>query len=266
MARLPLTELEALTGEPLRLEPGAISPSPKDVLFAEPYIGEEEIGAVVECMRSGWLSMAIVLVTCAVLMLQRENRVLRRTMLTVPALAVLILALSYLASPLFQQRLHLTRAAVQGTTEAIDQASSDRIPIFVTAWRMYRNHPVNGVGVRAFRYAYPDYAAAGDPWVDPATRQGAAHAHHWMLEVVSETGVLGLLCWLLGIGVALRAWRKSDSPSRALASAPGVALVSVLFPLNTHYAVYSSFWALLLFSLLALWLAGIGARQDATSK
>jgi perosamine synthetase len=56
MARLPLTELEPLTGEPLRLEPGAIAPSPRDVLFAEPYIGEEEIDAVVECMRSGWLT------------------------------------------------------------------------------------------------------------------------------------------------------------------------------------------------------------------
>lgn len=193
----------------------------------------------------------------------------RRGALALGAMLLVALLAGVIAnalSPRFAERVDRSVAAFSGETEEIDHALAGRLPIFRTAVEMSAVHPINGVGVRAFRYAYPDYAAAGDPWVDPATRQGAAHAHHWVLEVLSETGALGLLCWLLGIGVALRAWRKSDSPSRALASAPGVALVSVLFPLNTHYAVYSSFWALLLFSLLALWLAGISARQDDTSK
>ena len=47
------------------------------------------LGAVlISGMRSGWLSMAIVLATYFVLMLKPENRELKRTMLTVPILAV----------------------------------------------------------------------------------------------------------------------------------------------------------------------------------
>jgi O-antigen ligase len=207
-------------------------------------------------MRSGWLSMAIVLVTYAVLMLQRENRELRRTMLTVPALAVLVLALSYLASPLFQQRLHLTRAVAQGTTEAIDQASSDRIPIFVTAWRMYRNHPVNGVGVRAFPQAYMRYADADDPHiVKSGGVSGATHAHNVVLEVMADTGTIGIAGLLAGLVLALRAWRGTPPAQRQDAFPFVLALALVLFPLNSHFAIYGTYTSSLIWFLVGLWAA-----------
>ena len=60
--------------------------------------------------------MAIVLATYGLLMLQRDNRELRRSMLTIPVLAILITAVSYFASPLFQERLELA-------------AESHRIPL-----------------------------------------------------------------------------------------------------------------------------------------
>jgi hypothetical protein len=72
------------------------------------------LGAVmISGMRSGWLSMAIVLGTYGLLMLQRDNRELRKSMLTIPVLAVLITAISYFASPLFQERVELTRAVYE---------------------------------------------------------------------------------------------------------------------------------------------------------
>ncbi len=50
MARPPLTEMEHVEVAP------SLAPSPRDVLFSVPFIGEEEIDAVVDCMRSGWLT------------------------------------------------------------------------------------------------------------------------------------------------------------------------------------------------------------------
>ena len=58
MARQPLFELEPAPRAQRQTVDAAdsIVASEKDVLFSEPCIGEEEISAVVECMRSGWLT------------------------------------------------------------------------------------------------------------------------------------------------------------------------------------------------------------------
>lgn len=217
------------------------------------------LGAVmISGMRSGWLSMAIVLATYGVLMFQRENRELRRTMLTVPVLAILIIAVSYLASPLFQQRLQLTRAVAEGTSEAIDYASSERMPIFVTAWRMFRHHPVNGVGVRAFPRAYLRYADADDIHiVKSGGKSGATHAHNVVLEVMADTGSIGLVGLILGVLLAVRAWRAAPPAQRQDAFPAVLALALVLFPLNSHFAIYGTYTSSLIWFLIGLWAASV---------
>lgn len=182
------------------------------------------------------------------------------------ALALLLGALAgsvaYVGSERFAQRVDRTAAALQGSEAGLDYALAWRLPIWRTAWAVGVAHPVNGVGVRAFRFAYPRFAAADDRWVEPDRRQGALHAHHWVLEVFSETGVLGLLCWAAGLGGMWRAWMTATAAARRHAAAPACALAAVLFPFNTHYAVYSAFWSLLLFWLLAMWLGALHARGD----
>ena len=75
--------------------------------------------------------------------------------------------------------------------------------------------------------------------------------------------VLGLLCWLAGVAGALRAWWRATPAARERAAAPTYALVAMLFPLNTHYAVYSTFWSQLLFAMLAIWIGALHARERA---
>jgi O-antigen ligase len=122
-------------------------------------------------------------------------------------------------------------------------------------------HPLTGVGARGFRYAYPDYARADDRFVDRASDTGASHAHQIVLEVLSETGMLGLLCWIAGTWFALRAWWRADAVARARAFAPALALVAMCFPLNTHLAFYSAWWGLLFWWLLALYCAALAVRK-----
>lgn len=215
------------------------------------------LGAVmISGMRSGWLSMAIVLATYGLLMLQRDNRELRRSMLTIPVLAVLITAVSYFASPLFQERLEVTRAVYEGTGSAIDYASSERVPIFTTAIEMYRHHPVNGVGVRAFPKAYLQYAAEGDIHVAKSGGvSGATHAHNIVLEVMADTGSIGLLGLLLAFLVAVRAWRRTPPAQRQDAFPFVLAIGLILFPLNSHFAVYGTYTSSLVWVLAGLWAA-----------
>jgi len=218
------------------------------------------LGAVmISGMRSGWLSMGVVLLTYTFLMLRRDNGELRRAMLTIPILAVLVLTLSYFTSPLFQQRLELTRAAYENTDAAINYASSERLPIFATALRMYRHHPVNGVGVRAFPGAYMVYAGDDDIHIaKTGGRSGATHAHNVVLEVMSDTGTIGLAGLMLAVIYAIRQWRRASPAQRQDAFPFMLAVVLILFPLNSHFSVYGTYTSSLLWFLLGLWASTIG--------
>ena len=170
-------------------------------------------------------------------------------------LGAIVGALGFAASERFAERVHRTAAALAGDHDGVEHALSGRLAIWETAWRMGEAHPVNGVGVRAFRHAYPEFAEAGDPFVDAQTGQGAFHAHQIVLELWSETGAFGLLCWLLAALAAWRAWRRCAKPAREAAMPAAIALCVALFPFNTHYAAYSAFWGLFLVWLAGVWLA-----------
>jgi O-antigen ligase len=164
-------------------------------------------------------------------------------------------------SPGFDARIERSLLALGGTERAVDAASAGRLSIWHTAIAMWEAHPLTGVGVRGFRYAYPQYAAPQDRFVDVASDTGASHAHQIVLEVLSETGAIGLLFWLAGTVFAVRAWLRADVRTRDRAFEPALALVAMCFPLNTHLAFYSAWWGLLFWWLLALYCAALSAEE-----
>ncbi len=220
------------------------------------------LGAVmIAGMRAGWLTMAIVLGTYMILMLKRENRELRRTILTIPALAVIVLAISYFSSPLFQERLDVTRAFASGAEAALDTSSIERIPIFRTALKMYSEHPFNGVGVRAFPAAYMVYAEPGDVHIEKSGGiSGATHAHNVVLEVMSDTGTIGLLGVLIAIGFLWKHRSRATPSERRDAFPFMLAVFLILFPLNSHFAIYGTYTSSLIWFLMGLW--GASLRLD----
>ncbi|MFT3790210.1 MAG: O-antigen ligase family protein [Rudaea sp.] len=211
--------------------------------------------------RAGWLMYALVVLA----FLRREAPSPLRfagwsaaalALAAVPALVALHV------SPAFDARVDRSLRALQGSEAAVDYASSGRsMHIWPTALRMIEAHPVNGVGVRAFRYAYAQYAGAGDTFASAADPdEGALHAHQIVLEVLSETGTIGLAFWIAGVAFAVRAWRRADAAARARAFAPALALAAMTFPLDTHLAFYSAWWGLVFWWLLALYCAALNAN------
>ncbi len=217
------------------------------------------LGAVmIAGMRSGWLTMAIVLGTYVALMLKRENRELRRTIFTIPVLLMIVIGVSYLSSGLFQERLNATRALTAGSEATLDESSIERIPIFKTALTMYMKHPINGVGVRAFPVAYMKYAEADDVHIRKSGGQsGATHAHNVVLEVMSDTGTIGLAGLLLAM---ILLWKHQDktSPSERRDAFPfALAVFLVLFPFNSHFAIYGTYTSSLIWFLMGLWASAL---------
>jgi O-antigen ligase len=180
------------------------------------------------------------------------------------ALAVTIAAAAaWQFSPAFDARIEKTLHALEGSRDGVDVALAGRLRIWRTSFAMIEAHPINGVGVRDFRYAYPQYSEPGDDFLQQ-DGSGAAHAHQIVLEVLSETGVLGLLLWGFGAFLALRAWWRADAQARERALAPALGLVAMTFPLNTHLAFYSAWWGLLFWWLLAIYCAALHANADET--
>ena len=212
--------------------------------------------------RAAWLMFALVCVVVAWRAASSKSAFALAVLASV-AIVGAAATLSMKESTGFVARVERSLLVLRGTESAVDTASAGRLSIWRTAIAMFEAHPLTGVGVRGFRYAYPKYAAPKDAFVDTASDTGASHAHQIVLEVLSETGVVGLLLWIAGAFVAIRAWFRAQSDQRERASAPALALVAMCFPLNTHFAFYSAWWGLLFWWLIALYAAALGSRENA---
>ena len=204
--------------------------------------------------RAAWLTYGLVLAWTGWRLLGWKR------LLAVFALGAALLLAAALISPPVAERLHRSTAALTGEANGVDHALSGRTRIWSAAMCMARTHPVNGVGARGFREAFPDCdAGAGTQaaWgVGPAL-----HAHQIVLEVLSETGGIGLLLWLAGAAMAWRAWRYADAAAREHARPAMMALAVSVFPFNTHLAAYSTFWGGVLLLLAALYAGSLLGRN-----
>ncbi|HEY0333340.1 MAG TPA: O-antigen ligase family protein [Stenotrophomonas sp.] len=186
-----------------------------------------------------------------------------RGMALVAGAALISLVALFYLSPQLRERVHRTEAMLTADHAGVDAALSGRAQIWGAALCMVREHPLNGVGARGFREAYP--ACDPAPGKVPAWGDGPAfHAHQILLEILAETGLVGLLLWLAGAAQAWRAWHFSSKAARAQARPAMVALLVTVFPLNTHLAFYSSFWGGLTLMLAGLF-AGALLNEDPPS-
>ena len=211
--------------------------------------------------RAAWITYAVALLA----FFWVEARSPLRFAAWVLAACVVVAAamgIAWKTSARFDARMDRTVAALHDTQHAVNYASSGRIDIWRVTAKMIAAHPVLGVGVRDFREAYPHYASPNDHFVTEeacGVGEGACHPHQIVLEVLGDTGAVGLVLWLAALGLALRAWRKVGPEVRRRAFPVTVALAVTVFPVNTHLAFYSAWWGLLFWWLLALWCAALYA-------
>lgn len=204
--------------------------------------------------RAAWLTYGLVLVFSGWRLLGWKK------LLAVFAFGALSLIVLNLVSPQFRERIERTTQALTADESGVDVALSGRAQIWRAATCMIGKHPINGVGTRNFRQEYP--ACNPSPDKPPAWGRGPAHhAHQIVLEILAETGVIGLLLWLAGAALAWRAWRYATPEARERARPAMLALGVTVFPFNTHLAFYSTFWGGLALLLAALYSGSLLARE-----
>lgn len=205
--------------------------------------------------RASWITYALVLAFSGWRLLGT------RGLLACMALGLVAVVGLSLGSTQVRERIARTAMAWDGERDGVNQALSGRAQIWAGAGCMIQEHPINGVGARGFRDAYP-------ACLPSAQQQGvwgegpALHAHQIVLEILAETGVLGLLLWLAAAAQAWRAWRFAPLAARDRARPAALALAVTVFPLNTHLAFYSTFWGGLTLLLAALYAGSLLARDE----
>lgn len=200
--------------------------------------------------RSAWLMMLFVL-----LLFWWHHTKGRRWLLLVKTSALMLAAATVLwfSSSAFQQRVERSMALFQGDASAVDFALADRLPIWHTAVDMYKSHPINGVGARAFRVAYADHAGADDVWL--ANQGSALHAHHWLLEVLAETGSVGLIFMTMMWWLLIKHVRPVFGQAQVWPFAVG--LLAAMLPVVSLYSLFSSFWSICLWWMLVVLFIGV---------
>ncbi len=211
--------------------------------------------------RAAWLCYGLVALVFA---WREAGSPLRFVVACAIGAAILLVAggVAWKTSTRFDARMQRTLTALSGNEQDLNQAMTGRLDIWHNSLRMIAAHPLTGVGVRDFRYAYPQFAPPNDHFMTAETcgeGEGACHAHQIVLEILTETGAIGLLLWLTGVAIAWRAWRRVGEVGRAAAFPVSVSLAVMLFPINTHLAFYSAWWGLLFAWLLGLWCAALYA-------
>jgi len=144
------------------------------------------------------------------------------------------------------RRVMVTLGLFSGNYEAMDKATAKRLPLWKTAVYMAKDNWINGVGPRGFRHAYSEFTGENDYW----SKTGQTHPHQLVLEILTETGLIGFL-GLLVFFLLFYIFVKRMHPNTSVFPWAW-AVVVVIFPINTHMAFYGSYWSSFFWLLLIL--------------
>lgn len=219
--------------------------------------------------RTSWVSLFTLLFLWLILF--RPQRIsFSRSQLVIGIIATAVMATAVINTPQFQSTLNRSLMVLNGDYKAINRASSSRLPIWETALNIFSDNAINGVGVRGFRYAYPDYAQKDDPIVNfslPREKQsGPTHAHQIVLEFMTDTGLIGLSGFIIALWILFIKWRPiARSKQSAIATGYLISLMVIVFPINTHMSFFSSTWAQVVWFLVALCVSALVATKQKES-
>ena len=167
-----------------------------------------------------------------------------------------------------QPRVESLYGLWSGDRGKIELAVTYRLSIWETALNMWSAHWLNGVGPRGFQYAYREHNPEEDYFLLRVARHGAAkNPHLQLLEIASETGVIGLLGYLvLGI-VFFRSLGRLEGASFRSVYPFALMLIVALFPLSgqvSFYGVRSTglIWWIIIINASALWVASGTATEN----
>jgi O-antigen ligase len=119
--------------------------------------------------------------------------------------------------------------------------------IFASAFKLWERNPLTGVGLKNFE-------AACEASVPPVTTHCYQHAHNIYLEWLSESGLVGLACFLAFVTAITMPVLLvvSRAETRLVGAALICGLIVTLFPLAATQSFFSNWPAMVMWTALAV--------------
>lgn len=221
--------------------------------------------------RAAWMMLAVALTVQGITTLIKLPNRRRLQILAVVLVMALAAGVAFHQNSSFMAKIEATAGLFSGDQEKADIATSYRFSIWRVGYDIFRDHWFNGIGPRAFREVYPQYAPAEDPFMQSNPTSGPTHPHLIALEVAVETGVVGLLGFgILWLWLLHALWQaRSDAAQLAWLTALAVSIL----PFNAGHALYGHVWTGVVFWLMSMaiivrWqsFAATHGANDATSR
>lgn len=183
----------------------------------------------------------------------------RPSLRSIAAVAVVGVLAIPLLPPGYLDRL-LTLGDVGTVEGSTDVSIRGRTAEVTAGWLMFSDRPLTGVGFGLYEEHYQDYVAG----LGIELRSEARQAHSFVLEVASETGLLGLAAMGAVVGFAVAGLRRARRRFQAagladegwiaaalLASITGFLITSLFL----HHDFSRIFWLLMGLSYSVIWMA-----------
>lgn len=213
--------------------------------------------------RSAWVILALSLLAYLPLVFLTLSTRAKGALLAAVCAASTLAIYAGLKDPGLNRRMVLLTDALSSKHQA-EMATSGRASLWNTAYNLFVENRINGVGPRGFRYVYEEHADASDAFIQEG--RFGHFPHLVFLEIAVETGLIGIVGFILFYATLLRRWWRDRRDLNAVAWR--AALLAAAFPFNAHLAFYGSYWGGFLWLLIACAVAasfptGPPARPDA---
>jgi O-antigen ligase len=120
-----------------------------------------------------------------------------------------------------------------------------RINVWRSAWAMFRDRPLLGVGLDNFLYAYRGRYILPEAWQEP----NLPHAHNIVLDALTRTGLLGLAVLLAMLAAFFRLafdlvgpWARLGRPLPHDLRALAIGLLASMVNFIAHGMVDTGYW------------------------
>lgn len=193
-------------------------------LLIVPMVGVIVLGG----SRSSWIDFILVLGLYGLFLMVR-GYVSWKSVGALIALAAIAVAGFYLISPEFQIRVARTVLLFSGEYDLMNRATSNRFPIWQSAWQAFTDYPMLGFGSEAFQ----DYVRENELPSSPVK-----YAHFFLLDVLMMTGLLGLLGYVVFYGLLMRHGWQALARGHDFAAVLFICALVMAFPANTHWGFY----------------------------
>jgi O-antigen ligase len=213
-------------------------------------------------MLSGVRAVLVFLMVVTVGLFQRMPG--RRRRWLVVLLLIVLTGTAVMLSPVLQGRFARLTALQNPTFETADRFLSGRLIIADVAMNMVADRPLTGVGAGAFQAAYRRYSTLpGDRFLRENNR--VYHAHQLYIGLAAETGLIGLMAFIVIIVLSARWYHSAPQAQRHMAWPFALGLMVYIFPINSQPVLYQQWLFPVLLLLLAAMLAALEAPSGGES-